>query len=226
MLLALAALPGVAAAQAARPAPQTAALRPVTLVYGTEGSDARQTIRLTRDGAEWVHEETLAAGDLRQTSVRRFRADFSPVSQADEVQVGEDKGKLDVRVADGAMKGTIRAPAQLGGSRDLDVRLPAGTLLPGTDRWVLAASSLAVGRRLQLNVLDPFAGLVRPVALQVVAAERVAVPAGTFDALRVEAASGARLWVRATPPHYLLREETPGRAPVTLRQIVPDAPQD
>lgn len=172
------------------------------------------TQTLARDGDVWAATAELESPVLAQSSEARFSAtDFTAISATQRMSQGPMTMSADLRADAGRLSGRIEAPEQMGGARDVDTELPEGALLPGMDSYVLAAADLAEGRRITLPVFEATSGAVTNVTYEVVGAEEVTVPAGTFEAFRVRVggAQPMTLHVRQDAPHVLLRQEFAGQ---------------
>lgn len=78
------------------------------------------------------------------------------------------------------------------------------------DEYVLAAAEVEPGTRLSLPVADVMEGEATTVTFRVGDRERVEVPAGTFETLRVDAEGGPQpvtLFIREEAPRFLVRQE-------------------
>jgi hypothetical protein len=196
-------------------------LRPMTLTFQMLVQDnpmGTGSYRIVRNGGDWVVTSTVDSPVMRQESEVRFgAADFAPRSSRMEMQQGPAQMRSELRVADGRVRGNLELPPQAGGSREVDVELIPGMLLPGMDQWVLAAADLSEGRSISLPILDPTSGSVANVTFRVTGSENVTVPAGSFPAFRLEAAGPQpmTLYLRQAAPHVLLRQDFAG-APVSL----------
>lgn len=192
-------------------------LQPMTLRYRVlfQGNPfGSATTTLTRDAETWSASTTVQAGPMMQSSDVRFGADFTPISLRSSLsQAGAELGS-DLAFADGRVTGTVRLPPQMGGEREIDTEVPQGTLLSGMDAFALAASDLAVGATIAMPLFTEQSGSVVQATYQVTAEEPVNVPAGTFDAYRVEMSAGPQtgtLWLRREAPHVTLRQEFEGQ---------------
>jgi zinc protease len=175
------------------------------------------TSRLARDGDVWVETGTTEAAIMTQEVEARFTvADMTPIASVTSMRGGPVTGGADLRYADGRVTGRVDMPEQMGGARDVDVEVPAGTLLPGMDQAVIAAADLAEGWSITLPVFDIMAGVTN-LTFRVVGQESVTVPAGTFDGYRVEVSGpqAMTLLVRREAPHILLRQEV-AMAPIVI----------
>ncbi|HEX2191328.1 MAG TPA: insulinase family protein, partial [Longimicrobiaceae bacterium] len=185
-------------------------LQPAKLAYtvsvqGNPMGTANTT--LAREGSAWVATQTLQLGPNTTNTEVRFTGDLSPISAKQTMNArGMDLGS-ELTYADGRVKGSAKLPPQMGGEKTFDTEVVAGTRFAGMDAWVLAAADLAPGKTISYPVFAPQTGGVVPVTLTVAAEEKVTVPAGTFDAYRVEIASDqpATAWVRKDEPHVLLK---------------------
>lgn len=177
------------------------------------------TSRLERDGDVWVATSTIQSPVMAQESEVRFTvSDMTPISSRSEIRQGEETILTDLQFADGRVTGRLELPEQLGGARDVDSEVPAGTLLPGMDGYVIEAADLAEGRSIALPIFEMMSGAVTTLTLQVAGTETVDVPAGTFAGYRVELTGGPQamtMVVRQDAPHIMLVQEFVG-APVLI----------
>lgn len=177
------------------------------------------TSRLERDGDVWVATSSIQSPVMAQESEVRFTvSDMTPISSRSEIRQGQETILADLQFADGRVTGRLELPEQLGGARDVDSEVPAGTLLPGMDEYVIAAADLAEGRSIALPIFEMMSGAVTTLTLQVAGTETVNVPAGTFAGYRVELTGGPQamtMVVRQDPPHIMLVQEFVG-APVLI----------
>lgn len=196
-------------------------LTPVTLTYqvvvrGTPFGTATTT--LSREGDLWSASTTMQSGPLNQRSEVRFDDSFTPISlTSSAAQAGMDLGS-DLQYENGRVTGEIRLPEQMGGQRTVDAEVPAGTLLSGMDAFALSVAELAVGETVALPIFSEQSGSVVQATFEVTGEEEVSVPAGTFQAYRVEMSAGPQsgtLWLRRDAPHVTLRQEFAGQ-PVVI----------
>jgi hypothetical protein len=177
------------------------------------------TSTLAREGDAWVATGSMQSAMMSQESEVRFRAaDLTPISTRQRQAQGPMQVEIDLQLANGRVTGRAQLPEQMGGERNVDSEVVAGTLLPGMDEYVLAAAELGEGRSITVPVFSVMSGNVTNVTYRVTAAEEVTVPAGTFPAYRVEVSGGPQpmtLYVRREAPHILLRQEFAG-APISL----------
>ncbi len=177
------------------------------------------TSTLAREGEAWVATTRMESAMMNQEGEVRFRtADLSPIASRQTTVQGPMRVEMDLRHADGRVTGRAQLPPQMGGEREIDTEVVAGTLLPGMDEFVLAAADLREGRSITLPLYNVMGGNVVNVTYRVTGAEEVTVPAGSFPAYRVEVTGGPQpmtVWVRREAPHIMLRQEMAG-VPVSI----------
>jgi zinc protease len=171
------------------------------------------TSTLARDGDAWVATSVLESGVMNQESTVRFgAADLRPLAMQSAVTQGPMRIATDLRVEGDRLAGTIEAPEQAGGDQEVDAEAVSGMLLPGMDEYALAAADLEVGTSITLPVFNAMGGSVANVTMRVEGIETVEVPAGTFEAYRVQV-SGEQpmtLHLRRDAPHILVKQELAG----------------
>lgn len=204
------------------PAGEPATYRPELLTTSTlryrlmvQGRSAGAvTYSLARDGGDWVGETSLQGSLGQQEAEVRFSAStLVPVRSTQNVVQGPTTIRGDFQVVDNRVTGTASLPPQAGGSREVDVELPTGGLLPGMDDLLLPALELREGGVFAVEVLDLSTGAFQTLRYEVGAVEPVTVPAGAFQAYRVEVNGGQvplTLHLREEAPHILLRQEFQG----------------
>ncbi|MBA4157886.1 MAG: insulinase family protein [Gemmatimonadetes bacterium] len=197
-------------------------LRPRTLTYQftVQGNPmGTVTSTLAREGEAWVATSDLQSAMMTQQSEVRFRAaDLTPISTRQTTAQGPMRLEVELRQEGSRVIGQAQLPEQMGGTREVDTEVVAGTLLPGMDEFVLAAADLRDGATITLPVFDALTGNVGNVTYRVTGTETITVPAGSFPVFRVEVAGGQQpmtLYVRQEAPHIVVRQEIVG-APVTI----------
>jgi hypothetical protein len=195
-------------------------LQPATLTYAIVAAGntvGTATTTLARDGSAWVATQTVQAGPTSTRSEARFTGDFTPVSGKTSMSAGAMAMESDVRLEGGRIRGSAKLPAQMGGDKAIDAEMAAGTRLPGMEPWMLTVSDLAPGKTIGFGTFSVQTGGATAVAFKVVGEEKVTVPAGTFDAYKVELTgpTTATLWVRKEAPHITLKQAPQGQ-PVTV----------
>jgi hypothetical protein len=170
--------------------------------------------RLEREGTDWVSTVLVQAmGALQSTRLRFSAVDFTPRALVQDMDQSMQMG-ADVVVEGGRLTGRVDLPPQLGGTRDYDLALAPGTLLPGMDEYALAVTDLEEGAEVSIPYMDLVRGEVTHVQALVTGTAEIEVPAGTFPTWRVEI-SGADLplvlFLRQEAPHHLVRQEFVGQ---------------
>jgi zinc protease len=190
-------------------------LAPATLAYNVLANGnavAAITTTLARDGQNWAVTQAIPGG----SNEVRFTNDLTPVSMHQVIgMAGMD---VSLAYANGRVTGHAKLPAQMGGEKDVDAPVVAGTRFSGMETWALAVSDLAAGKVVTLPIFNPRSGSVTPVTLTVSGSESVTVPAGTFDTWKVDIAGGdnaTTVWVRKDAPHYVVKQTVAGQ-PVSI----------
>jgi hypothetical protein len=138
-----------------------------------------------------------AAGVSQQTTVR-FDPRTATVQQVD--QTGGAAGQtseIHLTYADGRVRGTSVTPQPTGTPRSLaiDTAVAAGTYDDNALPVVIAALPLEAGRTLNVGVFSSNDATVKVMSVKVGAAESVTVPAGTFQAYRLDISGGQAPYV-------------------------------
>jgi len=202
-----------------------ARVAPSTLTYQVsfQGNPVgSQTVALVKDGAGWTRTSTGQLGPLKQTLVTKFGPGFAPVSHTETVE-GPLTGNSSVALEGGRFRGEAKRPAQMGGDKTFDVEAPAGAVLEGMDEVMLAVAELAAGKTITIPQFNMGSGSVAPVTFRVGAVEQVTVPAGTFQAFKVEVAGRQQpmvVWLRQEAPHIPVKYELSGQPVVIQLQSV------
>lgn len=230
-----AALLGLAVPSPAQPSMDGRRIRIDTLAYEVRfGGERLGVLRVSYDrteGGRYRVRESISGvlGDEVTTYV--ITADLRPVSARREGRLGAASSGLDLRYREGRVSGdaTVGPDSAAPGGRPDDTRrievdreLPERTLDSNTIVAALLASPLSVGDTLRYPVFRPGRGVVGARA-RVVASEAVSVPAGRYDAYRVELSTDQgefTLWVTRDPPRMLVRQAFRGRpVDVALRSV-------
>jgi hypothetical protein len=125
----------------------------------------------------------------------------------------------------GRVTGTAQSPDPTGEikSLEIDTTLVAGTVDDNALTVLVAALPLAEGASFTLNVFESGEGALKPYTLTVSGIEEVTVPAGTFQAFRVESSGGAQpfvFYVSQDTPRRLVKIEIVGQ-PVAFELVNP-----
>jgi zinc protease len=191
-------------------------LHPQTLVYDfkVQGNPmGTVTSTLAKEGGVWTAKSAVQSPVMSQESELRFGAGLAPISASQTVVQGPNRVASTLAMEGGRVKGKLSLPEAMGGEKDVDAEVVAGTLLPGMDEYAIQVADLAPGTTLTLPLFNGQTGTVTPLTLTVAGEEQVTVPAGAFAAYRIDATGGPMpmtLWVRKELPHILLKQEYAG----------------
>lgn len=172
-----------------------------------------QVSELARGAEGWtlVEQTVLPALGLQQRTEVHLdpSGTLRSVSQRGQMQGRETS--IDVTVANGRATGRATTPAPPSGemkTTDIDAALPAGALDDNLLTAVAGAFRWAPGASFTVPVFGSGSGEVRQVTVRVAGTESVTVPAGTFEAYRVEVEGGpapVTLFVTTAAPHHVVK---------------------
>jgi zinc protease len=191
-------------------------LRPFTAEYEilAQGNPIGQaTNTLAREGDGWKYAMNGSFGPVQQTITAVWGPQWEPRTYG-ETYAGAFEGRADVRVENGRFTGTGQMPPQAGGSKTFDAEAIAGAAWSQMEEAMLSTADLAEGKTIVIPVFNTSTGAVAPVTFTVGAMESVTVPAGTFQAHRVQSEGGSAsmvIWLRADGPHVVLKQELVGQ---------------
>jgi hypothetical protein len=139
---------------------------------------------------------------------------FESLGAVSRIEAEGQITSAEIEVENGRITGRIVTPE---GSQDVDEPLPSGAVLGDMIELVLWLADLEEGMDFTVPLVRVETGAVYNVPYRVVDLEDVEVPAGTFEAFRVEMGGPQpqTLWVRREAPHVLLRSDPTGD-PVTF----------
>ena len=209
-----------AAIPAAQAQFQPSHLVPETLRYRMLTGNAEvgsSTTTISRDeGAGTIHIVESISGLFEQTATVTLRDNAALQTLTSHTVISRDNQyhqfKLQYANNGERVFGEIHRPREFGGSRVVDVALPAGAADIYAVAPLFRASSLAVGRMIQFplfNELENEVGLARAWIARL---ESVVVPAGSYECFRLEAYTGnARLILNIDTqfPHRIIRQIVP-----------------
>jgi dipeptidyl aminopeptidase/acylaminoacyl peptidase len=206
------------AATAPLPSFSTGSVRPMTLRYDQTLEMGQQRVQLNttrtvaageRNGrAVWiVAEQAQSPMGAAADTVYLDRQTLHPIRRI----VRQGPATIEVAVDGRTVTGQIRAGPQ---EMPIDARLEADVLFDGGSAEVaLATLPLAQGYTTTLRTFDLMQQRTKPQTLTVAGSERVEVPAGAFDAWRIElqptdGSAGSTVWVERAAPHRVVRSTT------------------
>jgi hypothetical protein len=195
-----------------------------TLVNGKDAGEDVLTIK--RNAGSGIFEfSNSVSGEFSQQWEATATAAFKPISARLSFGEGsERRPAFDFTYADGRAKGTTRAKGQLRerATVPFDLPVPADVVDQRIDWASVMSLDLISGRHFEYHVFDPGSGVSR-ISGQISGPEKVSVPAGSFDAMRIvyqiEKTNGVETYqvlTNARGPHMLLREEFPNGAVTDL----------
>lgn len=171
------------------------------------------TNTLVREGDGWKFTMSGSFGPVQQTITAVWGPRWEPRTYG-ETYAGAFEGRADVRVENGRFVGNMVMPPQAGGAKTFDAEAIPGAVWSQMDEAMLSTADLAEGKTIVIPVFNTSTGAVGPVTFTVGATESVTVPAGTFQAHRVQSEGGSAplvLWLRADGPHVVLKQEVVGQ---------------
>jgi dipeptidyl aminopeptidase/acylaminoacyl peptidase len=203
------------AATAPLPAFRAGAVQPMTLRYAQtlevgaqkiQVSTTRTVAQVDRNGrALWVVAEAMQSPmGSAADSVFLDRQTLHPVRRI----VRQGPATIEVLLEGRSVTGQIKAGPQ---EMPIQAQLQGDVLLDGgSAELAFATLPLTEGYTAPVRTFDVMQQKVKPQMLTVAGAERVEVPAGTFDTWRIElqpvdGSAGGTLWVERAAPHRVVR---------------------
>jgi hypothetical protein len=193
------------------------------LVQGNALGTQVGTVRRTDDSL--VYSETLALGPAGQ---QQTRIAFDPASlgvrQVDQTSAfGPQRGEVHLTYADGRVQGSATVPQQGGQPKSftVDTIIPAGTYDDNALPVIVPALPLAAGATFTLNVFSSGEGTLKVYTLKISGPESVTVPAGTFQAYRVDLTGGQapiQMFVSTDSPRRVVKIAPVG-SPLVLELV-------
>jgi zinc protease len=184
-----------------------------------------QVSRLQPGGDSVTYVETMSVGPMgqQQTTIVFNAADFSMRRMDQTGSFGGQQGEAHFRFNGDRIQGNARVPQRSGAPKELavDTVIPVGTYDDNAVPVILPALSLRAGSSIALNVFSSSEGAVKAYTLKVGNAERVTVPAGTFQALGVEVSGGQSpvvIYVSTQSPRRIVKIAPVG-APIVLELV-------
>ncbi len=181
------------------------------------------TVHRTADSLVYDERLAIPAASATQNTIASFDAKTLAVMTVDQTgKVGAQASEIHLRFAGGRVKGTATIPQPSGTPRtvQIDTAVAAGTYDETSLTALIPALPLAAGKTLHLNVLSPGAGAPQVYTLHVAGPDSVTVPAGSFQAWRVEITGVASIvmHVTTTTPRRVVRMQPVG-APYVLELV-------
>ena len=193
------------------------------LVQGNAvGARTTQSL-VAQDSIVFTEVTTIPVAGFTQRSVVVLNGDLSMRRTDQTGSVQGQQTTTHLEYAGGRVKGTAQQPQRTGSpsTTPVDTTVPAGTIDDNALRLLLPALPLEPGKMFNLNVFSSGEGITKVVTVKVAGVEQVAVPAGTFQAFRLEL-SGLQLpvvmHVSQEAPRKLLRTAPTG-APLVFELV-------
>jgi zinc protease len=179
-----------------------------------------QTTRLVKTPAGFAYRTNVQIGPMvKQSSEVVFGTDLKPVSVKSSGTMGPMAMSSDLAYAGGRVKGTSVTPSQAGPKTvAVDTALAAGVLDNNMIDALIPGLRWAPNAKFSVNAFDGGSGAIQQLTLSVAGTESVTVPAGTFQAYRVEMTGGqtpVTMYVTTAAPHRLVKL-APGGQPVEI----------
>lgn len=145
------------------------------------------TTQTTSDSLVFVEHTTLGAAMEQRTTVV-LGADFA-LRRSDQSGTAQNQPtEIHLVYSGGRVKGRAVTPQQGGTPRtvDVDTAVAAGAIDDNSLEFLVPALPLAQGKSFNLNVFSSGEGVTKVVTVKVGGVENVTVPAGTFEAYRLD----------------------------------------
>ncbi|MGQ0649040.1 MAG: DUF3108 domain-containing protein [Gemmatimonadaceae bacterium] len=204
-LLAARILPTQAASpfEGARLIPRTDSF--VVMVQGRQIGSVRETIERTGDGYRLTSVQQMAG--MSQSTEVTFTRNLAMRSVKQAGQVRGAEMRIDVSYSGGRAKGTSTTPTPQGMKTIVvDTVVPGGSVDDNLVQGLLHTLPLAEGKAFVVSVFASGQGTSKPMTIQVAGSEAVTVPAGTFDAWKLNVAGGqvpVTFWVSKQDPRVV-----------------------
>ncbi|MGH7547525.1 MAG: insulinase family protein [Gemmatimonadales bacterium] len=186
------------------------------LIQGNPLGATVTSIRRTADSLILTEQSNLGSAFQQQTTILLDPADGT-VRRLDQVTTQQGKqSETHLTYAGGRVKGRTASPQPDGSLKpfDIDTILPPGTMDENAVAFVVPALPLAAGKTFTLSLFTPSEGSTKLLTFKVRTPESVTVPAGTFQAYRIDV-SGSRvpfvMHVSTAAPRRVVKTEFVGQ---------------
>ena len=181
------------------------------------------TLRRTADSLVYDERVSIPVAAATQTTTAIFDPRTLAVQAVDQTgKAGNQPSEIHLRFAAGRVKGSATIPQQAGTPRtvQIDTTVAVGTFDETSLTALIPALPLAAGKTLHLSVFTPGAGAPQVYTLHVAGPDSVTVPAGRFQAWRVEITGVASIVMHVTTatPRRVVRMQPVG-APYVLELV-------
>jgi hypothetical protein len=180
----------------------------VVMVQGNPLGFQRTTIERTEDGLRVVDDVQIGRIMTQHTEVE-LGGDGSLRSTKQTGQVRGNNTNIEITYHDGRAKGSATTPTLSGlVTTRIDTTVEAGAIDDNLITALLPALDWSPTAVFTLPVFLSGKGYVQPLTVAVRKTEKVTVPAGTFDAYRVEISGGqgpVAMFITTDAPHRLIK---------------------
>ncbi len=190
----------------------------VMLQGNAVGTMKRELVADTTGGTAMAFRGTVTIGPQTIDQEVVFGLpDFDARSARMSMDMAGQRASMDARVQGGRLIGTVSLAS---GNQPVDREIPPGALVADMVEIAVWIADLEVGKEIRVPVARLETGGVETQVMRVRAIEDVTVPAGTFEAYRVEIAGSEpqTVWARVEAPHVILKLAPAGQ-PLTLELI-------
>ena len=164
-----------------------------------------------------LHERTIIGAVMRQETTVGLAQDGAARSVVQSGMVRDVPGSIDIRYAGGHVTGQVQAVTQEGPQKfAVDTTVPPGTVDDNVLQSLLPALPWVEGAAWTFQMFSAGSYSLSEMVLRVVGVETAMVPAGAFEAYRVNLTGGATdvsFLILKREPHTVLKVETTG-API------------
>jgi len=192
------------------------------LVQGNALGSQVSTLEKVAGGWRYTERTAIPMAGIQQNTTLTFTDAIEMQEVHQTGSAGGQQLKVDVTFAGGRAKGKSVTPAQTGPKTvDVDAEMPKGVIDDNAVSPLVAAMKWAAGAKMSVAAFQSGKGSVGQLTLTVTGEEKVKVPAGEFDAWKVDLAGGetpVTLWVSKAKPYRTLKI-APAGAPVTFELV-------
>src|SRR3990172_1020979 len=186
------------------------------LIQGNPLGASVTSIRRTAESLVLTEQSSLGSAFEQQTTRLLARADGTG-RRLDQVTTQQGKqSETHLTYVGGRVKGRSVAPQPDGSMKpfDIDTMLPPGTMDENAVAFVVPALPLAAGKTFTLSLFTPSEGSTKLLTFKVRTPESITVPAGTFQAYRIDV-TGSRvpfvMHVSTDTPRRVVKTEFVGQ---------------
>ena len=183
-----------------------------------------QTAKLNRSATGWTYaEHTSIATFVQLNTVVTFTDGLVPVKATQSGKQGPLDVNINVTYADGRAKGTATAPQPNGTAKEIavDAAVPPGTIDDNMISIVMPTLPWKNGASFKIPIFQSSKNTVSVATASVSGEETVKVPAGTFDAWKVDIAgldAPITVWMEKAGDHRMLKQVLVG-TPIEIQRV-------